>query len=53
MGIITPTEGAGAAGVNLSVRRLDGGQAMQLETTTISDELKVTYESNTTRPLVV
>lgn len=49
----TLTEGSGAAGVNLSVRRLDGGQAMQLEATTISDELKVTYISNSTTPLVV
>ena len=49
----TLTEGVGAAGVNLTVRRLDGGQAIELRATTISDELKVTYESNGVTPLVV
>jgi len=50
----TLTEGAGAAGVNLTVRRLDGGQAVEFAAgTTISDELKITYVSNQTTPLVV
>ena len=49
----TLTESTGAAGVNLSVRRLDGGQALELQATTISDELKITYVSNPTVPLVI
>ena len=49
----TLTQGAGAAGVNLTVRRLDGGQALLLAATTISDELKVTYVSNGVTPFVV
>ena len=49
----TLTEGAGAAGVNLIVRRLDGGQAVVLDGPTISDELNITYVSNSTTPLVI
>ena len=49
----TLTESTGAAGVNLSVRRLDGGQAVEIRGTTITDELKITYVSNSTTPLVI
>jgi len=50
----TLTQGAGAAGVNISVHRLDGGQAMGFAAAaTISDELKITYVSNQTTPLVI
>ena len=49
----TLTESTGAAGVNLTVRRLDGGQAIVLDGTTISDELNITYVSNQTTPLVI
>ena len=40
----TLTEGAGAAGVNLTVRRLDGGVAVKLGDTTISDILHITFD---------
>lgn len=50
----TLTESTGSHGVELTVRRLDGGQAIEMDTgTVISDTLKVTYVSNPTAPLMV
>ena len=49
----TLTESTGAAGVALTVQRMDGGQAVQIEGTTMSDELKITYVSNGVTPFVV